>query len=102
MKYVALEKLIHLYDGYRQVFLIEGLEILLLQEDGRRYVIQANCPHNDWPMLGAPVMGDDIICSKHGWSFNMHSGRPANERAGNCKLRCYKIAYEDNTIGLVI
>lgn len=102
MQYVALEKLINLFDGYRQVFLIQGVEILLLQENGHRYVIQANCPHSDWPMQSAHVMGDIITCSKHGWSFNLYSGRPSNERAGNCKLTCYKIVYNQNTIGLEI
>jgi nitrite reductase/ring-hydroxylating ferredoxin subunit len=102
MQYVPLEKLINLYDGYRQVFMVNGVEVLLLQENGRRYLVQANCPHSDWPMQSAPVMGDIITCSQHGWSFNMNTGRSANQRAGNCKLECYKITYEENTIGLVI
>ncbi len=102
MQYVVLEKLKNLYDGYRQVFMVEGVEILLLQENGRRYLIQANCPHSDWSMQSAHVMGNIISCSNHGWSFDMFSGRPENARAGNCRLKCYKIAYEQNTIGVVL
>lgn len=102
MQFVALDKLINLHEGYRQVFRIDGREVLLVQENGRRYALQANCPHSDWPMQNAPVSGDVITCTRHGWSFSLLSGRGVNERAIGCQLKCYKVQYDQNTIGILI
>lgn len=100
MTFYPLEKLINLYDGYRQVFVVDRKEVLLIQEEGRCYAIQAACPHLHWPLQNAPISGQEISCSKHGWSFDLHSGRGANERALGCQLKVYKIAYEGNTLGI--
>lgn len=44
MAYVALAKLHQLYDGYRQALRVAGRELLLLQEEGRLYLIANRCP----------------------------------------------------------
>ena len=102
MQYVALEKLINLYDGYRQIFIVQGKQVLLIQDNGRRHLIQANCPHSDWPLQNGWIDGDSITCSKHGWAFSLYSGRGVNERALGCNLQCYKICYDQNTIGMLV
>ena len=101
MHYVALDKLINLYDGYRQVFVVNRKEVLLIQEDGKRYAIQASCPHKHWPLQNAPIQNDTIMCGKHGWSFYLHNGRAASPRA-ECDLKTYTVSYQDNTIGILL
>ena len=100
MSYIALEELDKLHNGYRQIFIIEDRQVLLIQEQNKRYIIQAECPHAKWSLQNSPILGDTITCTQHGWSFNLNTGRPANERAGNCQLPVYKIEYQNNTIGL--
>ena len=29
-----------------------------------------NCPHLDWDLLEAVVVGDELVCPGHGWSFD--------------------------------
>src|SRR5690554_6173467 len=101
MQYFALDKLINLYDGYRQVFVVNRKEVLLIQEQGQRYALQASCPHKHWPLLSAPIQNKTIQCSKHGWAFDLITGKAANDCA-QCDLKTYTISYEDNTIGIVI
>jgi nitrite reductase/ring-hydroxylating ferredoxin subunit len=104
MNYIALDKLLHLHDGYRQVFQIQNHKILLIQEHGRRYAIQADCPHSDWPLQNSIVSSGEIICSQHGWSFNLSTGSASNERSisGGCRLKCYKLAFEGSTVGILL
>lgn len=101
MQYFALDKLINLYDGYRQVFVVNRKEILLIQEQGQRYAIQASCPHKHWPLLQAPIQNTTIQCKKHGWAFDLRTGKAANSCA-ECDLKTYTISYQDNTIGIVL
>lgn len=91
-----------LYDGYRQVFLVEGKQLLLIQEEGRRYIIDAECPHSTWPMQNAAISEGNIICSKHGWAFDLRSGHGANERAKGCSIGRYAIVYDTTTLGLML
>lgn len=101
MQYVALDKLINLFDGYRQVFRINHLSVLLIQENGQRFAIQADCPHRDWPLQNGVVNGREIVCSKHGWSFDLQTGRPTHPMA-DCPLKTWPVSYQDNTIGIII
>lgn len=101
MRYVALDRLINLFDGYREVFRVGTLQVLLVQEQGRRYAVQAACPHRDWPLQHGVIQGGEIVCSKHGWSFDLASGRPTHPLA-DCRLPVYPVAYQDNTIGILL
>lgn len=103
MQYIALDKLINLHDGYRQVFVVNRKEVLLVQEQGKRYALQANCPHKHWPLLHADISAENetIQCKKHHWAFSLTTGQPANDCA-ECGLITYPIDYQDNTIGILI
>ncbi|MBU0538854.1 MAG: hypothetical protein KKF24_11355, partial [Gammaproteobacteria bacterium] len=51
MRYYSLEKYINLFDGYRKVFKIDSHNLMLLQLDGSRYLIESNCPHREYPLV---------------------------------------------------
>jgi len=102
MQFFPLEKLVRMHDGYRQVFVVNGLQLLLIQENGHRYIFAANCPHSDWPMQNAHITSTDIICPKHGWSFDLKTGLGSNEMALACQINKYKIMYEGSTLGVLL
>ena len=56
MRFLGLEKLINLHDGYRREFKIDQLQLLLIQEQGRLYLLESRCPHREHPLLEAPVV----------------------------------------------
>jgi nitrite reductase/ring-hydroxylating ferredoxin subunit len=101
MNFYPLDKLINLHDGYRQVFIVERREVLLIQEEGQRYAIQASCPHRHWPLQSATIQSDVIVCGKHGWEFRLKDGRACNHLA-ECGLTTYQIGYHDNLIGITL
>jgi nitrite reductase/ring-hydroxylating ferredoxin subunit len=30
------------------------------------------CPHLDWDLTQASVVGDELVCPGHGWAFDLH------------------------------
>jgi len=58
--FYALERLMNLYDGYRRPFVVAGQPVLLIQEQGRRIVIQNLCPHMQASLERPPMACDSI------------------------------------------
>lgn len=57
-------------------------EYVLWRTAGGEWCAQARrCPHLDWDLAEARVVGDELVCPGHGWSFDIggHAGK-RNER----------------------
>ena len=103
MRFLTLEKLMNLEDGYRKQVVVANKELLLLQEQGRVHLIQASCPHMHWPLSAAIVDDGTILCRKHHMAFRLDNGKAANEQARGCKaLAIYQLSYEGSDIGIWI
>ena len=100
MAFVALERLLNLYDGYRQVFRLGGREWILLQEDGRLYCIANQCPHLQAPLARATVSGGVLRCPAHGIEFELRTGMPVNPLSCRHALTFLPLIYEGNQVGL--
>lgn len=74
MAFYPLEKLINLYDGYQQAFVVLGKPLLLVQHHGRRYVLVNQCPHQKQPLDRAIVKDQHIQCPRHGMRFHLETG----------------------------
>ncbi len=101
MRFIALDKLINLYDGYRKQCVVNRRELLLIQENNELFLIQSSCPHMHWPLITADIHKKSIRCTKHGMSFNLVTGGPDNHAAKDCRwLTLYPIAYEGDSVGV--
>ena len=99
MAFHALETLMFLEDGYRREFVIDGIPLLLLQEDGQRHLIRNQCPHRGNPLASGEVANGRIRCPHHGWSFTLADGQCRLPGPGPC-LTKYTLVYEGNQIGI--
>ena len=101
MAYQALEKLHQLHDGYRKVFRVGQMELLLVQEDSKLYLLENRCPHMDAPLLHGRIQNGVIQCPMHRICFDLRSGAcdpgiPAPVGA----LKVFTPVYEGNTVGI--
>lgn len=97
MPFQALEKLIHLREGYRRVFRVDGRELLLIVTEDQPHLLQRHCPHMGQALDQATINDGKLVCPRHGFSFDLRSGRCDQE----CKpLNRVPLRYHGNTIGI--
>ena len=102
MRFLALDKLINLHDGYRREFKIDAHRLLLLQVEGERYLIEGLCPHQEHPLSEGWIEGDCIACPLHGYKFSLPTGQLIHSTEEECRsLRTYTIEYEGADLGVL-
>ncbi len=102
MRFVALDKLINLHDGYRREFRIEFQRLLLLQHEGEHYIVEALCPHLEHPLMEAWLENGELLCPLHGYRFSLSTGRVIEATRESCRpLRVWPVAYEGAEVGVV-
>ncbi|EED34531.1 putative rieske (2Fe-2S) domain protein [Luminiphilus syltensis NOR5-1B] len=101
MRFLPLDKLINLHDGYRRAFKIDQLEILLLQEAGKVWAVSSRCPHQEQSLIDAEIIDEQLLCPRHHFAFEL-----ANDGVqvdGLCaSLKVFATAYEGNEIGILL
>lgn len=102
MAYHQLEQLHRLHDGYLQAFSVAGKNLLLIQEEGKTFLIENRCPHMDIPLAtGQLIAGPGIRCRAHGIEFDLATGKAGGPLADTLDcLNKYPLAYEGNTVGV--
>ena len=100
MSYIALAKLHQLYDGFCEPVQIAGRQLLLLQEEGRHYLIANRCPHLGAPLTNAGFSHGVLRCPVHGLEFALANGRCLTPGACATGLVYYPLVYEGNTLGV--
>lgn len=103
MRFYPLDKLINLDDGYTRQFKIDNLQLLLIQRDGERYLIEAQCPHRAHPLDVATIDRDVIQCALHQYRFSITDGRLIHATEEPCRgLRTFDLVYEGNEVGVML
>lgn len=103
MRFYPLEKLINLHDNYTRTFKIDALQLLLIQREGERYLLEANCPHRESPLDVASIAGQTITCPLHHYQFSLQDGALLNATEEPCRgLRTFTLIYEGNEVGLMV
>jgi len=102
MRFLKLEKLINLYDGYQQCFNIEGNSLLLIHLDNKNHLFLNRCPHK-MQALGNHCLKNKIIrCPWHGLEYDLENGHCLNADNKHLKLSKFQLAYEENFIGIYL
>lgn len=101
MAFHALEKLSQLYEGYQKPFRVAGHNLLLVQHEGRSYLIENRCPHMDASLSNAEQSNGCLRCRVHGIEFQLSDGRACGPLGSVvAPLKFYPIAYDGNTLGV--
>lgn len=62
----------------------EGLPLVLVRLNGALHAVEDRCPHMAQPLHRGRVEGGKLICSWHGWEFDLN----AEQRWINPEMRC--------------
>lgn len=100
MRFLALDKLINLEDGYRRRFKFDALELILTKEGNDIFAFGAVCPHQEQSLDDATIERDVVICPRHNFSFSLRSGVHVE---GFCaSLPVYDVHFEGNEVGVLL
>lgn len=74
-----------------------GKKLLLCNADGRHYVVDEMCSHEDYSLYLGCIQNGRIKCSLHGSYFDLESGEPTVEPA--CEpIRTYPVEVAEGKI----
>ncbi len=103
VRFFGLARLIDMHDGYAQTFKIDHLQLLLIQRNSERYLIEAKCPHREHPLDIATIEDGVIQCALHHYRFAINDGRLLQSTEEPCRaLRTYEVVYEGNELGVML
>jgi nitrite reductase (NADH) small subunit len=103
MRFYLLEKFINLHDGYRRSFRVDQYQLLLLQENGEQYLIEALCPHRGHPLETACIEKHSLRCPLHNYEFDLRNGRVLTSTEEPCRaLRRYELVMRDKDVGVML
>lgn len=98
MRFVALEKMHRLYDGYQAAVTVEGRNLLLFQHDGQIHIIDNSCPHAEAKLDRATIDMGVLCCPWHGICFDVRTGKAL---AQDMQLVKYPVCFEGPDVGLM-
>jgi 3-phenylpropionate/trans-cinnamate dioxygenase ferredoxin subunit len=98
--FYPLERLMNLYDGYQRGFTVEGHSLLLVQDNGRCYLLRNHCPHQQAPLTNATMNNGNLRCSVHGMEFDLLTGK--SKDGCSQALQFIPVIYEGSQLGVEV
>ncbi len=73
--YVKVATLGEVPPGSAKQVVVDGRKIAVVNVRGTIYAIDDTCTHEEESLSGGPVVGELIVCPKHGSRFHVPTGR---------------------------
>ena len=100
MRFLPLDKLINVQEGYRKRFKIDSTDLILSKENDQIVAFGAVCPHQEHSLEEGQIEDGIIFCPRHQFAFDLRTGE---HTAGHCQsLPIYEVHYEGNEVGILI
>ena len=61
--------------GTVRAVVVAGRKLALIRTERGFYALDNTCPHRGGPLAEGDVIGSEIVCPWHLWSFDVESGR---------------------------
>lgn len=95
--FVAIAAADELRPAEMKRIVVDGKRLLLCNAEGRHYVVDEMCSHEDYSLYLGCIKEGRIKCSLHGSYFDLATGQPTCEPA-DAPIRTYPIKIEDGRI----
>jgi 3-phenylpropionate/trans-cinnamate dioxygenase ferredoxin subunit len=83
--------------GSAKRIIVDGRKIALVNAKGTFYAVDDTCTHEEESLSEGPVVGEIIVCPKHGSRFNVVTGRVLSLPAVR-PLRTYPVKVEGDDV----
>ena len=95
--YVAIATADELSPGQMKRIAVSGKRLLLANADGRYYVVDEMCSHEDYSLFLGCIQDGKIKCSLHGSYFDLATGEPTVDPADE-PICTYPVVVENGQI----
>lgn len=76
---------------------LRGIDVGLFRVDGEIHAMENRCPHAGFPLSEGRLRGAVVICSEHGWDFDVRTGfRPGN--SDGFPIPCFPVRIEGEAV----
>lgn len=76
MAFERVARLSEIPEGRAVCVRVGAREVGLFRVGGRVYAMDNVCPHAGYPLHEGVLEGTVVICSGHGWEYDLETGRP--------------------------
>ncbi len=88
-------------DGEKSCHVIDGMRVVVLRSEGQYVAFEARCPHRgmDLYQWGVALPDSKIMCSSHGYVFDMKSGENLKARGDEplvAPLQTFEVVERDD------
>ncbi|MFK5894760.1 MAG: Rieske 2Fe-2S domain-containing protein [Pseudomonadota bacterium] len=106
-KFIPLIKKQKLFNGFRQVFSVNDIKLLLIHINDKTYLLENKCGHFGVALDNAIIeqhqLKDIIICAQHGISFDLSTGQVVNRPWESCDpIKILECVLEEDSIGFYL
>ena len=77
----------------------DGHEIAVFRVDGNVYAVANSCPHEGNPLIEGVVLGGNLTCAYHAWTFDLATGSCL---VGDEAARSYPVEVSDGVIRIAV
>lgn len=76
---------------------VDGEYVAVFNVDGEFLAVQDLCTHDGGGLAGGPLLGDRVVCPRHGAQFCLRTGRALTPPAYE-PVRCYPTRVNDGFV----
>lgn len=104
MEYLEVAKTGEIAQGAMKAFIVKGIDILVVNYEGKYYAIGGKCTHMKGDLSKGKLEGKIITCPRHGSRFDITTGESiSGPKMGFLKLKTgsepsYEVKIEDGII----
>lgn len=80
---------------------VDGKRLLLCNSDGKYFVVDEMCSHEDYSLYLGCIKDDKIKCSLHGSYFDLQTGQPTCDPADQ-PIKTYPVKIEEGQVWVQI
>ncbi len=85
--------------GSCRAYLVQGRKIAVYHTARGFFATDDACPHRGGPLSEGDILGDEIVCPWHLWSFRLATGlKPGSPPGGEVRVRTHEVRLDGDAV----